>query len=424
VDTHVFGFAKTDAFDDVGQTGMTSFDSASMLRAAWTGGKNYHLNDDRKYDAIRVRFSTSGDDLEEAIEKALRGQELLRSLRTFGADESISDAIEAWVESAHHSLEQVRTYIQDHRHDSEYEASRLRDIEEHFRDDYAHGREIRASFSRKFCSRLVKLLREDDPNDPLELTEYDALLDKAQAIFEDTFPRELEQVRKQESESSQVSTFRQIWPLVKDYAEWIGDEGYLEEYRSTLRNKPWEECDCPICEEFGIEIAVFRGNNRNRRRGFHNTHRFYDLMERDLPKILVATPLSASMLGTGRVDDSLAGERCDFWSAVHDLPVSEIGAVSADGFHEWWDILPSDVSLAPSRMASRLAEFCARYQLLYLYSPNGEFAPGVQKRVKESDCTVRVFDSPSELRLAVLEELDYDEEFLPERTIQTDLMEF
>lgn len=40
----------------------------------------------------------------------------------------------------------------------------------------------------------------------------------------------------------------------------------------TLRDKPWKRCDCSICQSVGIEVAIFRGNNRNRRRGVHNLH--------------------------------------------------------------------------------------------------------------------------------------------------------
>jgi hypothetical protein len=29
----------------------------------------------------------------------------------------------------------------------------------------------------------------------------------------------------------------------------------------------------------GVEIIIFRGNNRNRRRGFHNTYVFYRLVQ-------------------------------------------------------------------------------------------------------------------------------------------------
>ncbi len=49
-------------------------------------------------------------------------------------------------------------------------------------------------------------------------------------------------------------------------------------YKRTLEEKPWKECDCPICRSIGIEVVIFRGNNRNRRRGFHNTYVFYEIL--------------------------------------------------------------------------------------------------------------------------------------------------
>ncbi|MDG6219782.1 MAG: hypothetical protein QCI00_10170, partial [Candidatus Thermoplasmatota archaeon] len=52
----------------------------------------------------------------------------------------------------------------------------------------------------------------------------------------------------------------------------------LNSYRRTLEEKPWERCNCPICQGIGIEVVIFRGNNRNRRRGFHNLKSFYSLL--------------------------------------------------------------------------------------------------------------------------------------------------
>jgi hypothetical protein len=51
---------------------------------------------------------------------------------------------------------------------------------------------------------------------------------------------------------------------------------YESAYRRTLQDRPWKRCDCPICEGIGIEVIIFRGNNRNRRRGFHNVKVFYE----------------------------------------------------------------------------------------------------------------------------------------------------
>ena len=46
-------------------------------------------------------------------------------------------------------------------------------------------------------------------------------------------------------------------------------------YKETLEDRPWRECDCPFCKEIGIHILIFRGSNRNKRRGAHNTLMLY-----------------------------------------------------------------------------------------------------------------------------------------------------
>ncbi|WP_020602249.1 tRNA-guanine transglycosylase DpdA [Spirosoma spitsbergense] len=55
-----------------------------------------------------------------------------------------------------------------------------------------------------------------------------------------------------------------------------------KEYERTLSAKPWKSCSCDICQKDGVEVIIFRGNNRNRRRGFHNTNIFYSLLKRIL----------------------------------------------------------------------------------------------------------------------------------------------
>lgn len=40
----------------------------------------------------------------------------------------------------------------------------------------------------------------------------------------------------------------------------------------TLEDQPWKKCSCDICSKVGVEVIIFRSNNRNRRRGFHNLH--------------------------------------------------------------------------------------------------------------------------------------------------------
>jgi hypothetical protein len=56
--------------------------------------------------------------------------------------------------------------------------------------------------------------------------------------------------------------------------------GTEETIRRTLEDRPWQKCGCAICQASGVEVVIFRGNNRNRRRGFHNTHVFYQLLQK------------------------------------------------------------------------------------------------------------------------------------------------
>ncbi len=48
-----------------------------------------------------------------------------------------------------------------------------------------------------------------------------------------------------------------------------------ETYARTLRDCPWRSCDCPFCFKAGIHMLIFRGSNRNKRRGAHNTLMLY-----------------------------------------------------------------------------------------------------------------------------------------------------
>jgi hypothetical protein len=47
-------------------------------------------------------------------------------------------------------------------------------------------------------------------------------------------------------------------------------KNYIEAYRRTLDAAPWKACRCTLCRKHGIEMVIFRGTERNKRRGFHN----------------------------------------------------------------------------------------------------------------------------------------------------------
>lgn len=57
------------------------------------------------------------------------------------------------------------------------------------------------------------------------------------------------------------------------------ESGLDAAYRRTLEARPWERCNCPVCQDVGINVVIFRGYNRNKRRGAHNTLMLYRLLQ-------------------------------------------------------------------------------------------------------------------------------------------------
>jgi hypothetical protein len=64
------------------------------------------------------------------------------------------------------------------------------------------------------------------------------------------------------------------------------------QYADFLESAPWRDCDCGICEKVGIQVAIFRGTERNKRRGFHNLHVFSER----LSAVTGATPLERTQV--------------------------------------------------------------------------------------------------------------------------------
>lgn len=57
---------------------------------------------------------------------------------------------------------------------------------------------------------------------------------------------------------------------------------HTEAYKEMLEARPWRTCSCGICEHVGIDVAIFRGTERNKRRGFHNIRAFRERLDRAL----------------------------------------------------------------------------------------------------------------------------------------------
>ncbi|MGK8558821.1 tRNA-guanine transglycosylase DpdA [Nocardia gipuzkoensis] len=58
---------------------------------------------------------------------------------------------------------------------------------------------------------------------------------------------------------------------VLTYEKIVGvKKSYGDAYRRTLGDAAWQSCHCGLCAKHGIEMVIFRGTERNKRRGFHN----------------------------------------------------------------------------------------------------------------------------------------------------------
>ncbi|MEM9458054.1 MAG: tRNA-guanine transglycosylase DpdA [Myxococcota bacterium] len=76
---------------------------------------------------------------------------------------------------------------------------------------------------------------------------------------------------------------RSVLAALQDY-EQIHSPGRtrIEAYRETLDAAPWRDCTCDVCKALGHHVILFRGAERNRRRGFHNVWVFYQRVQRGL----------------------------------------------------------------------------------------------------------------------------------------------
>lgn len=71
-----------------------------------------------------------------------------------------------------------------------------------------------------------------------------------------------------------------VLEVLAAYHELFDQRDRVGVYRRTLEDKPWKQCTCGICAKAGIEVAIFRGTERNKRRGFHNIAVFANELER------------------------------------------------------------------------------------------------------------------------------------------------
>jgi len=82
---------------------------------------------------------------------------------------------------------------------------------------------------------------------------------------------------------SAATSIESVLKLLREYEQLHDGSGNRTEiYREVLADKPWKKCPCDICRRIGIQVILFRGAERNRRRGFHNIFVFYQRLHQEL----------------------------------------------------------------------------------------------------------------------------------------------
>lgn len=187
---HVFGLSRLSLFADMKRASVTSFDSASWHRNAWTSSnQNYFGADGRWYTAIRIPAGNT--------------PRARQSAATFGVDASELQYLEKQALWALHAYARREASLESAVHN---------------------------------------------------ITAYDSLF-----------------IRNGKTGSNHAAA-----------------------YRETLLARPWEHCECKVCKALGVEVIIFRGSNRNLRRGFHNTWQFYRTVTSHFGLPTEEEPLEAS----------------------------------------------------------------------------------------------------------------------------------
>lgn len=80
--------------------------------------------------------------------------------------------------------------------------------------------------------------------------------------------------RLRQYDADEIDVDPVVQALVDYSAVWDGKSDRSAQYRATLADRPWRDCPCDLCKAIGIEVVIFRGTERNKRRGFHNLYVF------------------------------------------------------------------------------------------------------------------------------------------------------
>jgi hypothetical protein len=92
----------------------------------------------------------------------------------------------------------------------------------------------------------------------------------------------------------------EVLDVLEQYEECYSSDSssHRDQYATTLDARPWKACACDVCKTLGHHVILFRGAERNRRRGLHNTWTFYRRVQRQTASVTSSTKKSRVVLKT------------------------------------------------------------------------------------------------------------------------------
>lgn len=272
--------------------GVTSFDSASPLRRAWLGSEHNYYSPKKHYASIRIPEATASSPRVKRQIKEYLGSVYFGTKQNYRILSNFCGIL-SYYEDKEHLEDEVIFF--DEQNDTDI-LSLMRNqlcIDSNSLMEVIGEYDVFYNKYRKLEEFMLAKLKEYDlqkltvSSGIQQISEYaktigitDKDSKKYQYMFKllDLF-KELERkainaLRDYDKGKLDIET---TLCSILEYDEKLGEdrEKHAVYYREVLIDQPWKKCHCNICRASGVEVIIFRKNNRNRRRGFHNTHVFY-----------------------------------------------------------------------------------------------------------------------------------------------------
>jgi hypothetical protein len=297
LEIHLLGAARLDYLDVFHKLGVTSFDSTTFLKKAWGGasGGNYFTQDRNKYAAIRI---PQADEKKNARIKELVNRDI--------------ETIDYFIRLEQNSLVSVRDFDKEKtdlkstidtvlKYDSYFET--LKDYKQKFnkekaiRDKYISGKlNITEQDLDRIEKELFNILKEvHKKKELIGMVEFllgdlnfHSLISNNELLIKVSVNNEIYEQMIKLSIEEKIAIEEMGLSLLETTLKEFFDQNFERIYslnklrtlyNDVLTEKPWKKCTCAVCKDAGVEVIIFRGNNRNRRRGFHNTYVFYNLLK-------------------------------------------------------------------------------------------------------------------------------------------------